>query len=452
MMAVKDGAQVLDDVRAALTRYVVFPSAEAADTATLFTAATHGQPAWEHATRFIYKSPLRRCGKTRAQEVQAELCHRPLRTTNISVAALVRSIDDKDPPTLILDEGDSIFAKHRGERSESAEDLRGILNSGHSRGWPYIRWDPKSRSSEECATFAMAIIGLIGDAPDTIEDRAVIISMRRRIPGEQIAQFRRRRAIPPLQKLRERLHGWVRQHLAILAEAEPDLPVEDRAADVWEPLVAIADLAGGPWPQRARRACLALTADVDQDDASAAERLLADLREVFADSERLTTTTILERLHLIDEAPWDDWFGKPLNARSLAKLLRPYGIKSKNVRVGTEQAKGYERADLADAWRRYSDAPASQASQRPQPKETPGGARDGSGTGADSMMRPDADLRKHPDGTEGTAGTDKRLGRIPRDPWTFPGDEAPCAVCGTPARSLDPHGRRRHPTCHEAVS
>jgi hypothetical protein len=134
----------------------------------------------------------------------------------------------------------------------------------------------------------MAALAGIGDLPDTIEDRAVIVTMRRRAPGEQVSSFRRRRDLPALVTLRDRLHCWLRDHLPELETAEPAMPVEDRAADTWEPLVAVADLAGGGWPTLAREACRTMTAEASaDDDGSLGERLLADLREVFADDDRL---------------------------------------------------------------------------------------------------------------------------------------------------------------------
>ena len=240
-----------------------------------------------------------------------------------------------------------------------AEDLRGILNSGHSRGWPYVRWDPKTRQREDCQTFAMAIIGGIGDMPDTIEDRSVIIRLRRRAADEPVSQWRSRHAVPQLGELRERLHKWVRGHLDALADADPDLPVEDRAADCWAPLVAIAEAAGGDWPERARRACKALTAGIDDpDDGTAGERLLADLRDIFGDAHCLYTVTMLDRLHEIEEAPWTAWDkdGKPLSSRGFARLLRPYGVRTKDVREGGTgvQRKGLYREQLIDAWSRYA--------------------------------------------------------------------------------------------------
>jgi hypothetical protein len=352
------GPELLDEVHAAYTRYVVFPSQEAADAVTLYTAATHAQTAWEHATRLVVKSPIKRCGKTRLQEVMKRLAHQVLSTANISAAALVRSINETDPPTLILDEADTVWGK-KDQRIESAEDLRGILNAGHSRGWPYIRWDPKAREREECSTFAMAVIGGIGDMPDTIEDRAVVITLQRRAPGEKVTSWRSRRAIPALLELRERLHGWVLTRLDDLVDSEPDdLPVEDRAADCWEPLVAIADAAGGDWPERARKACQALSGATDEpDDSSAGERLLADIHTIWRGEHCLYTATLIDRLCAIEEAPWSTWHkdGKLISPRAFAGLLKPYRIKTRDVReAGTgPQRKGLYLDQLTDAWSRY---------------------------------------------------------------------------------------------------
>jgi hypothetical protein len=144
------------------------------------------------------------------------------------------------------------------------------------------------------------------------------------------------------------------------------MPLEDRAADTWEPLVAIADLAGGDWPARARAAAAALAADAaEQDtDTSLGLRLLTDLRAVFAHDERLDSKTLLDRLCRLDESPWDDLHGKRLDARTLANLLRPYAIKPKVIRVGDTTPRGYERADFHDAWRRYLPQPPQHPQQQ----------------------------------------------------------------------------------------
>jgi Protein of unknown function (DUF3631) len=420
----QSGAALLDDVHAEITSYVVWPDEHAAVANTLWVAATHAQKEWEHATRLVIKSPIKRCGKTRVQEIDRELVHDPLSSTNISVAALVHSISEADPPTLVIDEADSIFGR-KGDRPEGAEDLRGILNSGHSRGWPYVRWDPKSRERDECATFAMALIGGIGDLPDTIEDRGVVVSMRRRAPGESIKQFRRRRALPELHDLRARLSRWVSAQTARLELAEPDLPVEDRQADVWESLVAIADAAGGDWPDRARKACEHFCAVEMPDEATAGELLLKDLQDIWRPgADVMFTETILERLHKIEESPWEDWYGKPLTARNLAKLLRAYKIKSKNVRIGEEQAKGYRRDDLADPWHRYvPSVPPSQGDEAGATTRENGGTDNG--TDAKSGSVPGSDQGKQTDWDAGTAGTEERLEPATEDLGAHDGWDVP---------------------------
>jgi 5S rRNA maturation endonuclease (ribonuclease M5) len=350
----EDGAALLEEVYGVLERYVVFPSGQAAVAVTLWVAASHAQPAWEHATRLAIKSPVKRCGKSRLLDLLEALCHNPLLTVNISPAALVRTISEDDPPTVLVDETDTVFGKRRGERSDQAEDLRGILNAGHQRGRPYIRWDPAARRAERCPTYAMAALAGIGDLPDTVEDRAVVVQMRRRAPGEQVTPLRRR-DLPALVELRDRLHAFIRGHLAELEAAMPAMPVEDRAADVWEPLVAVSDLAGGGWPELARAACRALASDAaEADDGSLGERLLRDLRVVFGGAQALWTTTVIERLAELDEAPWADYYGQRVTDRAIAKLLRPYRVRSRTVRLGAETRKGYAREDLVDAWQRYS--------------------------------------------------------------------------------------------------
>src|SRR5258708_4334738 len=136
------------------------------------------------------------------------------------------------------------------------------------------------------------------------------------------------------------------------ASSTPGMPVEDRAADTWEPLCAVADLAGGDWPARARNAAVALTAD-DDTDTSLGARLLADLKDVFGDADALHTETILAALCKISEAPWGDYFGKELRARDMARLLRPYRVASVDVKIDGTNRKGYRRDHLHDAWDRY---------------------------------------------------------------------------------------------------
>ncbi|GAA4215585.1 DUF3631 domain-containing protein [Microbispora amethystogenes] len=347
------GTVLLDSLLAALTRYVILPTPQAADAVVLWIAATHAQPAWPHAPRLVIRAPEKRCGKSRLLDVVEATCHDPFITVNSSPAAVYRSITD-DPPTLLVDEADTIF----GPKADGNEDLRGLLNAGHQRNRPAKRYDANTGRVESIPTFAMAALAGIGAMPDTIEDRAVVIRMRRRGPGETVAPYRHRRDRPALRQLAADLAAWLRADLDTLEKAEPPMPVEDRAADTWEPLVVVADHAGTHWPERARAAVLALTAEADDNgQPSTRVRLLADCRAAFGTDTALATADLLQRLKADPEAPWADYGPAGLTPMRIGALLREYEIRSSNIRFpdGT-QAKGYQRADFIDAWTRYCPA------------------------------------------------------------------------------------------------
>lgn len=432
-----DGARLLGQLHAALARYVALPSPEAAHAIVLWIAATHAVPAWNCAPRLDITSPVRRCGKSRLLDVIDATSHAPLITINISAAALVRSISS-DPPTLLLDEADTVFGP---KASDNHEDLRGILNAGHSRNRPYIRWDVTTRQTERCPTFAMAAVAGIGARPDTITDRAVIITMRRRAPREDVARYRDRRDGDPLRELGVHLGAWVRAHLGELGDAEPDMPVEDRAADTWEPLIAVADLAGGDWPARARQAATVLTAE-DDTDTSLSARLLADLRDVFGGEDKLHGETILAELRKIDEAPWDDYFGHPLNARDLARLLKPYGVSATDVKIGGATKRGYRREHLHDPWNRYlpSGPGGSATSATSATAQVNGGAPV---AGSRQEVLPATSDPPVTSAVAQVAEVADPPGVKDREP---PSD--PCAVCGEPMDpTLAAAGDTTHPNC-----
>jgi hypothetical protein len=373
--AASEGAGILAQLHTALTRYVILPSAEATVAVALWIAATHAQAAWQHAPRLVIRAPEKRCGKSRLLDIVEGTCHAPLITVNASPAAVYRAIGTSTPPTLLVDEADTIFG---GKNAEANEDLRGLLNAGHQRNRPAIRWDNGTRSLETIPTFAMAALAGIGAMPDTIEDRAVVVRMRRRAPGESVAPFRHRRDRPALTALAEGLATWLGEHLAELEHAEPVMPLEDRAADTWEPLIAVADLAAGEWPELARHAAVVLTEDRDQA-ASVSDRirLLADCRAAFGAADALPTTSLVTRLRSDPEAPWSDHGPGGITPMRLAAMLRDYDIRSANIRFGEPigQAKGYYRADFSDAWARYCPSPAgepSQPSQASPPSSDPG--------------------------------------------------------------------------------
>ena len=231
---------------------MIFPTEATASAVTLWVAATHALPAWQHATRLILKSPQKRCGKSRLLDIVALLCFDPLMSTDASVAAIYRSLgdDDFETPTLLIDEADALFGTKRA--AEQNEDLRSLLNAGFQRDRTVLRCVGPNQEPTEFNTFAMCALAAIRALPDTIVDRGIVGDLKRRRPSETVARFRIRRDTAPLLDLRAWLTAWVRGgRLAELGDAEPRMPesIEDRQQDAWEPLIAVADAAGGHGPR-----------------------------------------------------------------------------------------------------------------------------------------------------------------------------------------------------------
>ncbi|WP_252980156.1 DUF3631 domain-containing protein [Mycobacterium riyadhense] len=346
-----DGAALLDELLAVIKTYVVLPDDHAAVSVALWIATTHALPAFDCAPRLVITSPEKRCGKTRLLDIITGTCHKPLATVDATVAAIFRSLGGEHPRTLIIDEADAIFGSKKV--AEQNEDLRKLLNAGHQRGKPALRCVGPAQIPTEFDTFAMAAMAGIGAMPDTVVDRGVNITQRRRASGEKVSQFRARRDGPILAALRDRLAAWAAARINSLSTREPDMPVEDRAADTWEPLIAVADEAGGHWPTTSRQACKALVdraADTDED-RSLAVKLLADIKAIFADRRVpfLASADLVAELRRVEDSPWNDF---ELNPSKLAYRLREFGVKPGRNTVGS--VRGYAIEAFADAFSRYT--------------------------------------------------------------------------------------------------
>ncbi|MFF4817294.1 DUF3631 domain-containing protein [Kitasatospora sp. NPDC001309] len=354
-----EGAQLLAQLKARIGRFVILPSEEALNATTLWVAATHLQKSWQHAPRLAVVGPAKRCGKSRLLDVLTETVHQALLTVNSSPAAVFRSITE-EPPTLLVDEADTIFGSPKV--AEKNEEMRGLLNAGHQRDRYVLRVVGNDHTPRRFHTFAMAAIAGIGDLPDTIMDRSIVIRMRRRAEGEAVSPYRSERDRPGFHEIRDRIAQWTVPLADRALRLEPEMPVEDRAADTWEPLVIVADLAGGPWPRLARQACKRMVdAEVQtEEDNPGGAKILADIRRTFhaaGDPDSITTDQLLLALNGDHEAPWAEWGRGGLTPRGLGSMLREFGISSGNVRIGDgTQRKGYMRHKFTDAWRRYCPA------------------------------------------------------------------------------------------------
>jgi hypothetical protein len=212
----------------------------------------------------------------------------------------------------------------------------------------------------ELQTFAVfcpkAFAGIGKSLPDTITDRALVIRLERRTREERVERFRRRQVSETAEPLFQSLASWAQDTVPTLAESRPELPdeLDDRAQDCWEPLLAIADLAGEEWGTRARRTAVELSTGEGREDDSLGTLLLADIRQVFENgaADRLKTSELIRNLVEIEESPWGDWHGKEISAHALSALLRPWRIKTMPVRVDGRTVRGYKLEQFADAWSR----------------------------------------------------------------------------------------------------
>lgn len=365
-----DGAALLGEVEEFHRRFNVFPREAAYVAVALWDAHAHLLDVFDSTPRLAFLSPEPGSGKSRALEVVETLVPRPMLAVNARAAALFRSVSDPaGRPTILFDEIDTVFGPKAGDN----EELRGFLNAGHRRSGVTYRCigDGGNQTVVEFPSYTAVSVAGLGYLPDTITTRSVIIRMRRRARNEKAEPFRARLHEAEGHKLRDRLAQWADQVRDDIAGRWPEMPdgVTDRPADVWEPLLSVADAAGGDWPDRARTACVELVNAARADDkGSLGIRLLTDLRDyVMSGIDRMPTVAILDRLCALDEAPWADMSGRPLDSRSLAKMLGEYmttdntPVKARNIKSAGTVLKGYYAADLHDAWQRYCPPPPSGA-------------------------------------------------------------------------------------------
>jgi hypothetical protein len=358
-----------------LRRFVVLPK-WAAETLALWILHTFAFHLRDVTTYLGIESPEKRCGKTTLLGLLNELANRAVASSNISPPAFFRVIEDLSP-TLLIDEVDTFLAGN--------DQLKGILNAGYNRRTAFVlRAAPTPASNGETDTETSAapgavkryscwcpkVLAKIGRFPDTLADRCIVIRMQRKTSEEQCDRSRELDPTP----LKQQCLRFVSDHAAEIASARPQIPpdLNDRAADIWEPLLTLADLAGGEWPELARQAAVSLSAGAQESNPIAS--LLLDIFIVFTlqKVDRMTTQSLLAGLTSFGSRPWNESTrGKPSTDLWLAQQLRPYGVKPRNLRIGDQVLRGYLRDDLLDVFRRYIPQSELDALRAEQPEPPP---------------------------------------------------------------------------------
>jgi hypothetical protein len=368
-----DGAELLDDITAALKRYVVMAEHEAR-TSALWCVHTYLLDCFFISPRLAIRSPMHRCGKTTLLDVISHLALRTLPTANVTAAAIFRVIE-ACRPTLLIDEADTFLP--------GAEDLRGVINSGHRQGGSVIRTVGEDHEPRRFSTYGALAIALIGKLPATLHDRsAPTIELKRRLRNEAVESFRLDQT-GHLDLLARKIARWTADHANQIRDIDPKLPAGlfNRDADNWRSLLAIGEVAGGKWPEQAREAAALCCAVAGVEDAAQLELLLGDIRDVFdtkqADAstsvDEITSAVLVDRLVEIEGHPWAEMgrSQKHLTQNRLARMLKPLGICPEKVGPEEKRLQGYKRERFEDAFTRYLPAEgAFKVDIRTEPHET----------------------------------------------------------------------------------
>jgi putative DNA primase/helicase len=346
------GADLLDELSAVFHKYIVLPRG-AGEALALLTLHSWTMNAGDVSPFLVLVSPTKRCGKTSVLILLFHLTPRSVLASNISPSALFRYIEHVRP-TLLIDEADSFVADN--------EEMRGILNSGHTKAAAFVIRNVEINGEHKprrFSTWAPKAIATIRKLADTLEDRAIVVRLQRKPKTADVARLRTRDC-DEFAILRRKAACWAANNFELLADdPNPAIPPElnDRAADNWRPLFAIADLVGGGWSQRARNSACILSGE-GHESTSVNVELLADIRLAFGDDEAMRTVDLVDALTANPERPWSEWRrSKPLTPKQLGGLLAPFGIQSETVSIRElKDAKGYKRERFREAWAAYLPA------------------------------------------------------------------------------------------------
>jgi 5S rRNA maturation endonuclease (ribonuclease M5) len=357
-------AELLDEIRGFIVRFVVLPSDAAADLLALWVLHTHAlEAAW--ATPYLrIVSATPDSGKTLLLEILATLCRRGWHAVNPSAAVLYRRVD-RDTPTLLLDEMDNFPLDDR-------RDAVAILNTGYKRGTTVDRCKENGDLQSFASYCPKAYAGLdVRSIVPALLSRSITIRMERKVSSEKVDMWIAPLVEPEATVLRERCEAWAAQHVGALADHRPDLlGLINRAAEVWWPLLSIAEVGGDEWHARAKAAVKELASGGDETDEKPDQvLLLADIRDAFGAERTISTDSLLAYLNGLDESPWGARRrSEGLDARGLAKMLRPFKVQPKAVRVADKTPRGYHVDQFGDAFARYlPEAQQAQQAQHPAP-------------------------------------------------------------------------------------
>ena len=345
------GDDLLTAIQRVIERFVIMPPG-AAEAAALWTVGTHALDAFNLFPYLAAVSPTPECGKTTLLAVLGAMCAKPLHTSNVTPSVVFRVID-KWQPTLLIDEADTYLP--------GKDELRGILNAGHRRGAFVLRSCGENFEPRKFNVFGAKAIALIGRLPPTLASRSIAIPLKRATATQKPERFKiwKQR---DLELLARKAAAWAADNLERIASAadDPQIDAGLRLQDNWEPLIGIADVAGGKWPKVARGLIAKLAGRPDAKE-TANVLLLHDVHGLFGerDVDRLPSAQIVAALAKMEHRPWPEWrHDKPMTQRQLAAVLSAFDIVPGTIKLSNgKSAKGYYLKPFAEAVKHYPTPP-----------------------------------------------------------------------------------------------
>jgi Protein of unknown function (DUF3631) len=340
-----DGAALIAQIERRITRHLLMVSAAGTMGAAFWTLQC-----WLHQEIALFSPILApwsaeaEQGKTTLLDVISYMVPRPHREVRPTIS--IYSTIDSEEPTLFIDEGEKLF-KDR--------NLEEIINNSWSRGYRVHRMVRGARMPFKI--FCPKAVGLLGrnDVPPATATRCLFIEMM--APTEAETKFLEKfmkRDDEELREIRLKSARWASDNAAVLRDAKPVMPIGfvNRLADNWSLMFAIADLIGGEWPERLRRAAMQLAPTIDDQNLTDGKRLLAEFRVLFGKLKRPWVTSKEINRHLTEDplGPWSYYHGHPITEREIAHLLRKmHQIQHRKV---TKTLWGFRAEDFVEKFKR----------------------------------------------------------------------------------------------------
>ncbi|HEY6249119.1 MAG TPA: DUF3631 domain-containing protein [Candidatus Angelobacter sp.] len=329
---------------------------------TLWVAHTWS---FQHSPTAVYLnicSPQPQSGKSLCLNLLRQLARNPSFVTSSSPGSLMKYLltdnnrltqnqdgngDSGFDTTLFLDNCHHLFGP------TERQPIIALLNSGSDAGLSYLS------APDEYSFFGPKAFAGNAPLPPSLAQRCIPITLRRKKFSDARTRFRPDKDHRDAVDLVHDLVAWIDRNGAAIQKAAQTSPPRippghtPREQACAEPLLHLADLIGGSWPEKARTA---LSNIFKLAESTQAVGLLSDIRALFyvkEDPEYLSTKDMLAGLTVIEYRPWVKWTGG--SGQKIATLLRPLGITSRSLQCGSEKAfRGYLFRDFEDAWERYT--------------------------------------------------------------------------------------------------